>query len=146
MHLATSDSLFPFSFFYELTAAMPSTSSGLKHNSLSKRVFFFPARRPKSRTCSTQLDCCGCNHYRQRRWIEFFSFVFLLSPCTAQMRIDGSRQQPATLPYSLCQPNSWHPHDHPDEMCSLPLSSPYVTSIWRSTLLRRQMMRGSTVW
>ena len=41
MHLATSDSLFPFSFFYELTAAMPSTSSGLKHNSLSKRVFFF---------------------------------------------------------------------------------------------------------
>ena len=95
MHLATSDSLFPFSSFYELTAAMPSTSSGLKHNSLSKRVFFFPARRPKSRTCSTQLDCCGCNHYRQRRWIEFFllfSFFRLVQRKCGSMDRDNSQQ------------------------------------------------------
>ena len=73
-------------------------------NSVRLHIAPLTDRRKKQRKTSPSVYHRQVNEWTrdrhplvaQRRWIEFFCFI---SPCTAQMRIDGSRQQPATLPY-----------------------------------------------
>ena len=61
-------------------------------------------------------------------------FSFALYSANADRWIETTDSDTSLLLYSLRQPNSWHLHDHPDEMCSLPLSPLHT---WRPFNARR---------